>query len=73
MRKSVMRVHELRQQLKDLPDDALVCIAEVNEAFAANVAAVETVEDARLDGQAAEGTEAVELGHGKEKAVVLRW
>jgi hypothetical protein len=69
----IMRVRELLQQLKDAPGDALICIAEVDEAFASNIASVETVENARLDGRAEEGTEAVELGQGKEKAVVLRW
>jgi hypothetical protein len=68
-----MRVRELLKTLESVPEDALVCIAEVDEAFANNVASVETINDARLDGSAAEGTEAVELGHGKDKAIVLRW
>ncbi|MFD0460586.1 sugar phosphorylase [Microvirga aerilata] len=53
--------------------DTLVCVAEVDEAFAAHVAEVEIVEDARAEDLKAEGTEAVELGNGSQRVVVVRW
>lgn len=68
-----MRVSELIEQLKAAPADAILCVAEVEEAFAANVAAVETVKDARIDRLDADGTETVELAGGKDTAVVIRW
>ncbi|HVW93784.1 MAG TPA: sugar phosphorylase [Devosia sp.] len=68
-----MRVSELIERLKAVPGDATLCVAELEEAFAANVAAVETVRDARIDRLDADGTETVELGGGNEVAVVIRW
>ena len=35
-----MTLRELMEQIKDLPPDTLVCAAEVDEAFGANVAGV---------------------------------
>lgn len=68
--------HTLREFLKkveNLPPDTLLCVAEVDEAFAAHVEEIEIVEDARADDNKAEGTEAVELGNGKQTVLVIRW
>lgn len=66
-------LREFLKKVENLPPDTLVCVAEVDEAFAANVADIEIVEDARAQRQKAEGREAVELGNGKQKVVVIRW
>ncbi|RWM99631.1 MAG: sugar phosphorylase [Mesorhizobium sp.] len=65
-----MKLRELMDQIKDLPPDTLVCAAEIDEAFAANVAGIETVEGARVESRKPDGTEAVELANGK--VVVIR-
>ncbi|MER8827755.1 sugar phosphorylase [Mesorhizobium sp. M0938] len=68
-----MRLRELMNQVKDLPPETLVCAAETDEAFAVNIAGVETVESARVESHKPDGTEAVELANGNEKVVVIRW
>ena len=68
-----MTVRELLDQVKDLPPDTLVCAAEVDEAFAINIAGVERVDSATIQSRKPDGTEAVELANGTEKAVVIHW
>ncbi|ADV14597.1 hypothetical protein Mesau_05547 [Mesorhizobium australicum WSM2073] len=68
-----MNVRELLDQIKDLPPETLVCVAEIDEAFAANAANVEAVESAKIQSRKQDGTEAVELANGTEKVVVIRW
>ncbi|TJX01947.1 MAG: sugar phosphorylase [Mesorhizobium sp.] len=68
-----MKLRELIDQVKDLPPDTLVCAAEIDEAFAANVAGIETVEGARIESRKPDGTEAVELANGNDRVVVIRW
>lgn len=68
-----MKVRDFIERLRDLPPDALVCVAELQEAFAANVADIESVEDARVQSDTADGRERVELANGKDKVVVIRW
>ncbi|MGX7877296.1 hypothetical protein ACVDG5_035945 [Mesorhizobium sp. ORM6] len=43
-----MNVRQLLDQIKNLPEETLVCVAEVDEAFAANAAGVEPVESAKI-------------------------
>lgn len=69
----MLRVGELLERVKGLPPDTIVCVAELDEAFAASVAQLEVVEDAKAGRSDAEAMEAVELGHGKDRVVVLRW
>lgn len=66
-------LREFLKTVENLPPDTLLCVAEVDEAFAAHVAEVEIVEDARAENKEAEGTEAVELGNGRQTVVVIRW
>ncbi|MCB5177675.1 MULTISPECIES: sugar phosphorylase [Microvirga] len=66
-------LREFLKKVENLPPETLVCVAEVDEAFAANVAQVEIVEDARTQSRKADGTETVELANGSEKVVVIRW
>ena len=68
-----MKLSELLAKVKDLPPDTLVCVAEVDEAFAIHIDSVEVIDSARAQSQKADGTEAVELANGKERAVVIRW
>ncbi|HEY8581201.1 MAG TPA: sugar phosphorylase [Beijerinckiaceae bacterium] len=67
-----MRLKELLKALEGLDPETLVCVAEVDEAFGAEIAEVEIVDDARRDPEAAD-QEAVEFGAGDQRAVVLRW
>ena len=68
-----LTLQEFLKQVENLPPDTLVCVAEVDEAFAANVVEVEIVEDAKAQNRKAEGAEAVELGNGSQRVVVIRW
>jgi hypothetical protein len=72
-RRFAMKLRELLDQVKDLPPDTLVCTAEVDEAYAANIARIETMENARIESRKPDGTEAVELANGNQKVVVIRW
>jgi hypothetical protein len=66
-------LREFLKQVENLPPDTLLCVAEVDEAFAAHVAEIEIVENAKAQNSKAEGIEAVELGNGGQKVVVIRW
>ena len=66
-------LREFLKQVENLPPDTLLCVAEVDEAFAANVVEVEIVEDAKAQNTKAEGVEAVELANGSQRVVVIRW
>jgi hypothetical protein len=66
-------LREFLNQVENLPPDTLLCVAEVDEAFATHVAEVEVISDAKEQNRKAEGTEAVELGNGRQTVVVIRW
>lgn len=68
-----MTVGDLMEKLKGVRPDTRVCTAEVDEAFGMNIADIEIVEQASVTSREADGKEAVELGNGKERVVVLRW
>ena len=68
-----MTLQDLFDQLKNLPPDTPVCVAEEDEAAGMNVAGLEVVRDAKLQSGSADGTEAVELANGGDTVVVLRW
>ena len=63
-------LRDFLKQVENLPPDTLLCVAEVDEAFAAHVAEIEIIADAKPQNRKAEGVEAVELGNGKERVVV---
>lgn len=66
----------LRDFLKvaeNLPPDTLLCVAEVDEAFATHVEEVEIVENAKTQNGKSDSNEAVELGNGKQTVLVIRW
>ena len=68
-----MKVRDILEKLQDASPDALVCVAELGEAFAANIARVEQVDTGRSHSRFADGREAVELDNGNEPVVVIRW
>ena len=68
-----MKLSDFLARVKDLPPDTLVSVAEVDEAFAANIAEVEIVATAKAESRTADGTEAIDLSNGTEKVVVIRW
>ncbi len=66
-------LRDFLKQVQNLPPDTLLCVAEVDEAFAAHVEEIEIIEDAKDQDSTAQGTEAVELGNGSQTVVVIRW
>ncbi len=68
-----MKLGDFRKATKDLGDDVILSIAEVDEAAAMNIREVEIVDEASVLDRKAEGQEAIDLDGGKQKAVVLRY
>ncbi len=68
-----MNLGEFRKQTKDLDDQVVLTVAEVDEAASINITAVEVVTDAKILNRKADGHEAVEFGGGSQKAIVLRY
>lgn len=68
-----MKLGDFRKQTKDLADDVVLAIAEVDEAAAMNVKEVEVVEDSAVRDRKAEGKEAIDLDGGKQTTLVLRY
>jgi hypothetical protein len=68
-----MKLRDFLNQVKDLPPDTLLCVAEVDEAFGMNVSGLDVVKNAKAQSRKADGTEAVELGSGSENVLVIRW
>ncbi|HZH09380.1 MAG TPA: sugar phosphorylase [Microvirga sp.] len=59
--------------VENLPPDTLLCVAEVDEAFASHVEEFEIVENAKPQNRKSESIEAVELGNGNQRVLVIRW
>ncbi|MGX7872879.1 sugar phosphorylase [Mesorhizobium sp. ORM6] len=68
-----MKVRDLLARMKEIDPDILVCVAEIDQAFAVNIAAVEAVDRASIQSRKGDGTEAVGLADGSEQVVVIRW
>ena len=68
-----MTLQDFMDQMKDLPPETVLCVAQVDEASAMNVAGLGVVHDAKLQSSEADGTEAVELGGGQKTALLARW
>lgn len=66
-------LRDFLKQVEHLPPNTLICVAEVDEAFAAHVEEIEIVENAKAQNRKTEGIEAVELGNGNRRVVVIRW
>ena len=68
-----MTLQDFMDRVKDLPPETPLCVAEVDEASAMNVAGVEVVRDAKMQSDEADGTETVELGSGQDTILLVRW
>jgi len=68
-----MTLRELMAKAEGLPPETMVCTAEIDEAFAINIAELEIVEDANVAGRKPDGKEAIELGNGSQRVLVIRW
>jgi len=66
-------LRDFLKKVEKLPPDTLLCVAEVDEAFASHVEEFEIVENAKPQNRRSEGLEAVELGNGNQTVVVIRW
>ncbi|KLK91980.1 sugar phosphorylase [Microvirga vignae] len=66
-------LRDFLKAVENLPPDTLLCVAEVDEAFASHVEEFEIVENAKLQNKKSESSEAVELGNGNQTVVVIRW
>jgi hypothetical protein len=68
-----MKLGDFLKKVEGLSPDTILCVAEVDEAFGSEIAAVEILDNARQRSPDAADQEAVELANGSDKAVVLRW
>ncbi len=68
-----MKLGDFRKQTRDLGDDVILSIAEVDEAAAMNIREIEIVEDAAVQNRKAEGKEAIDLDGGRQTTIVLRY
>jgi hypothetical protein len=66
-------LRDFLKKVENLPPDTLICVAEVDEAFAAHVEELEIVENAKKPNRKSESLEAVELGNGNQTVLVIRW
>ncbi len=68
-----MKLGDFRKHTKDLPDNVVISIAEVDQAAAMNVTSVDIVDDAAIKDKKADGQEAIDLDGGKQQTIVLRY
>jgi hypothetical protein len=68
-----MKLGDFLKQVEGLDPNTILCVAEVDEAFGSEIEQVEILDNARQRSPDAADTEAVELGNGDQKAVVIRW
>lgn len=66
-------LRDFLKKVERLPPDTLLCVAEVDEAFAMYVEEFEIVKNAKRQNGKSEGSEAVELGNGNQTVLVIRW
>ena len=67
-----MKLGDFLKQVEGLDPNTILCVAEVDEAFGSEIEQVEILDNARQRSPDAADTEAVELGNGDQKAVVIR-
>lgn len=68
-----MILKDFLDKVKDLPPDTTICIAEIEEAYASNIAEIEIVEEASGESRIANGAEVIALEGGDDRVVVIRW
>jgi hypothetical protein len=72
-RDMAMKLGDFLKKVEGMDPDTILCVSEVDEAFASEIAQVDIVEDARQRSPDADDQEAIELANGTQTAVVLRW
>jgi hypothetical protein len=68
-----MKLGDFIKQVEGLDPNTILCVAETDEAFGSEIQDVEILDNARQRSPEAAEMEAIELGSGNEKAVVIRW
>jgi hypothetical protein len=68
-----MKLGDFLKTVEGMDPDTILCVAEVDEAFGSEIQEVEILDNARQRSPDAADMEAIELGNGNEKAVVIRW
>ena len=68
-----MKLGDFLRKVEGLDPDTILCVAEVDEAFGSEIEDVEILDNARQRSPDAADMEAIELGNGDQKAVVIRW
>ena len=68
-----MTLQDFMDQVKDLPPETMLCVAEVDEASGMTVAGLEIVNNAKVESSEADETETVDLANGEETVLVVRW
>jgi hypothetical protein len=68
-----MKLGDFLKKVEGLDPNTILCVAEVDEAFGSEIEDVEILDSARQRSPEAADMEAIELGNGDQKAVVLRW
>ncbi len=68
-----MKLGDFLKQVEGLPPETILCVAEIDEAFGSEIASIDVIDNARQRSPDAADMEAVELGNGDQKAVVIRW
>jgi hypothetical protein len=68
-----MKLGDFLKKVEGMDPETLLCVAEVDEAFGSEIQEVEILDNARQRSPDAADMEAIELGNGNEKAVVIRW
>jgi hypothetical protein len=68
-----MKLGDFLKKVEGMDPDTILCVAEVDEAFGSEIEEVEILDNARQRSPDAADMEAIELGNGDQKAVVIRW
>ena len=68
-----MKLGDFLRKVEGMDPNTILCVAEVDEAFGSEIEQVEILNHARARSPDAADSEAVELGNGDQRAVVIRW
>jgi hypothetical protein len=67
-----MKLGDFLRKVEGLDPNTILCVAEADEAFGSEIQQVEILNNARPRSPDAADSEAVELGNGDQRAVVIR-
>jgi hypothetical protein len=68
-----MTIKDLLDKIEGLPPDTTLCIAEIDERFASNVAEIEIADRADIQSHKANGAEVIDLEGGSQRVAIVRW